>query len=195
MNKSTRSPTCHRGPCASKTKSTSTVEALPFFKTSKINRKTPHNLLMQNVSVQLYTISTTQKGQRLLICFESDLSALLHYKVDAACKLAWVFSFLQTVWLSKALRSLWPFHLYLYSVAGTCKAGAHRGSRHAELIRLESCPLRSPSSLHSAPAGGPGKAVIKIDKQKHRVAYFRERDVGAKKKKTDQKEQCPLFPV
>lgn len=42
---------------------------------------------MQNVSVQLYTISTKQKGQWLLICLESDLSALLHHKVDAACKL------------------------------------------------------------------------------------------------------------
>lgn len=94
MNKSTRNPTCHRGPYASKTKSTSTVKALPFFKISRqINRKTPRNLLMQNVSVQLYTISTTQKGQWLLICFESDLSALLHYKVDAACKLPWLFFF------------------------------------------------------------------------------------------------------
>lgn len=46
---------------------------------------------MQNVSTQLYTVSTTQKGQRLLICFESDLSALLHRKVDAACKLLQLF--------------------------------------------------------------------------------------------------------
>lgn len=128
---------------------------------------------MQNVSVQLYTISTKQKGQWLLICFESDLSALLHHKVDAACKL--LQPFFRAVWLSKALWSPWPFHLYLYSVACTREARAHRGSRHAELIRLESCPLRSAPSLHSAPAGGQSKAVIKIDKQKQSGLFWESR--------------------
>lgn len=63
-----------------------------FFKrVDRLIENTPNNLLMQNVSTQLYTVSTTQKGQRLLICFESDLSALLHRKVDAACKLLQLF--------------------------------------------------------------------------------------------------------
>lgn len=88
--------TSRRGPRVSKPKRTSTTKlfSLSFFFFKRVDRlieNTPNNLLMQNVSTQLYTVSTTQKGQRLLICFESDLSALLHRKVDAACKLLQLF--------------------------------------------------------------------------------------------------------
>lgn len=144
---------------------------------------------MQNMSVQLYTISTTQKGQRLLICFKSDLSALLHHKVEAACKSLQPSS--RAAQLSKTLRSLWPFRLYLYGAAGTREAGARRGSRHAELIRLESCPLGSHPSTHSAPAGGQGKAVIKIDEQKQREwGYFTSEEGD---EKTERKTKRVLY--
>ena len=82
--------------------------------------------------------------------------------------------------LSRAFRSFCPFHLYLSSEA---HAKARRGSRHAELIYNESCPLGSAPPPHSAPAGGQGNAVIKIDGQKLKVGYLGRKEQDEKKKR------------